>query len=67
MNEEDFNEYETIGVLDDIKEIKDNSIYDNCCTIKAGNKWFVLKLAGGFIDKKIPVEKGESCSKFYIL
>lgn len=39
----------------------------NSCTVKAGNKWYVLKLERGFIDKKIPVEKEDSCSKFYIL
>lgn len=67
MNETDSNEYEVINVLDGIGEIKDNKIYANCCTVKAGKKWYVLKLKRGFIDKKIPVEKGESCSKFYML
>lgn len=65
MREVDYNEYEMIGVLNDIKEIKDNMIYGNCCTIKAGNKWYALKLVSGFVDKKIPVKKGENCSEFY--
>lgn len=66
MREGDFDEYEAINVLDGIGEIKNNEIYVNSCTIKVGNKWYVLKLERGFIDKKIPVEKGE-CSKFYTL